>query len=114
MKAISMDLRKRIVEAYDAGEGTRQEIADRFMVSVHMVKKLLAQRRKLGSLESLRHRCGRKAKFNESDLEWLKETIEKRPDITLEELCKTFKKPCSTTTIFRTLRKIKSSYKKNS
>ncbi len=32
MKAISMDLRKRIVEAYDAGEGTRQEIADRFMV----------------------------------------------------------------------------------
>ena len=114
MKAISMDLRKRIVEAYDAGEGTRQEIADRFKVSVHMVKKLLAQRRKLGSLEILRHRCGRKAKFNESDLEWLKETIGKRPDITLEELCKAFKKPCSTTTIFRTLRKTKASYKKNS
>ncbi len=28
MKAISMDLRKRIVEPYDEGEGTRQEIAD--------------------------------------------------------------------------------------
>jgi len=37
MKAISMDLRKRIVETYDAGEGTRQEIADRFKVSIHMV-----------------------------------------------------------------------------
>jgi len=114
MKAISIDLRKRIVESYDAGEGTRQEIADRFKVSVHMVKKLLAQRRRLGSLEPQRHRCGRKAKFNESDLEWLKETIGKRPDITLEELCKDFKKPCSTTTIFRTLRKIKASYKKKS
>ena len=44
-----MDLRKRTVEAYDAGEGTRQEIAERFKVSVHMVKKLLSQRKKLGS-----------------------------------------------------------------
>ena len=105
---------KKIVEAYDEGEGTRQEIADRFKVSVHMVKKLLAQRRKLGSLEPQKHRCGRKAKFNESDLKWLKETIEKRPDITLEELRKAFNKPCTITTIFRTLQKIKSSYKKNS
>ena len=45
MKAISMDLRKRIVEAYDSGEGTRQEIADRFKVSIHLVKKLLLQKK---------------------------------------------------------------------
>jgi transposase len=58
MKAISMDLRKRIVESYDAGEGTRQEIADRFKVSIHMVK-LLSQRRKLGSLTLIQlKKCG--------------------------------------------------------
>ena len=113
MKPISMDLRKRIVEAYDAGEGTRQEIADRFKVSLHMVKKLLAQRRKLGSLEPQIHRCGRKAKFDESDLQWLQETVKQRPDITLDELRKAFKKPCGITTIFRALRKIQASYKKN-
>jgi transposase len=60
MKPISTDLRIRIVEAYGAGEGTRQEIADLFKVSLTMVKKLLAQRKKHGSLEPLNHRCGRK------------------------------------------------------
>jgi transposase len=114
MKAISMDLRKRIVETYDAGEGTRQEIADRFKVSIHMVKKLLSQRRKLGSLEPQNHLCGRKSMFNESDLEWLRETVRKRPDITLEELRQAFNKSCSITTIFKALRKIGASYKKNS
>ncbi len=77
-----------------------------------MVKKLLAQRKKLGSLAPLSHRCGNNAKFNYSELEWLKETIRKRPDATLKDLRKTFKKPCSTTTIFRALQKIKASYKK--
>jgi len=51
-----------------------------------MVKKLLFQRRKLGSLEPQNQRCGRKSIFDESDLEWLKETVRKRLDITLEEL----------------------------
>jgi len=35
MKPISIDLRKRIVEAYDAGEGTRQQIAEGFKVGTH-------------------------------------------------------------------------------
>ncbi len=69
MKIISMDLRKRIVETYNAGEVTRQKIADRFKFSVHMAKKL-------SRLEPLRHRCGRKAKFNKSDLEWLNKLLE--------------------------------------
>jgi len=57
-----MDLRKRIAEAYDEKEGIRQEVADRFKVSIYMVKKLLSQCRKQGSLEPQDHRCGRKAK----------------------------------------------------
>lgn len=35
---------------YDTKEGTRQEIADRFRVSLGMVKKLLLQRRKAGDI----------------------------------------------------------------
>lgn len=113
MKPISMDLRQRIVEAYDAGEGTRQEIAERFKVSVHMVKKLLVQRRNLGSIEPQRHLCGRKPKFKEQDLRWLKEAVSKRPDITLEELREAFAKPCCIATMFRALRQLRASYKKN-
>jgi transposase len=113
MKPISMDLRKRIVEAYDAGEGTRQEIAERFKVSVHMVKKLLSQRRKLGSLDPQVHRCGRKPLFEQQDYVWLQKAVAKQPDITLEELRGKISKPCCHMTIFRALRQLKASYKKN-
>ena len=42
-KPISLDLRERIVAACDAKEGTREEVAKRFKVSLGMVEKLLAQ-----------------------------------------------------------------------
>jgi transposase len=113
MKPISMDLRTRIIEAYDAGEGTRQQIADRFKVSLPMVKKLLAQRKKLGNLEPQNHRCGRKRILDEQDLTWLRETVEKKPDMTLEELTAACRKPCSIMTISRGLKQLGASYKKN-
>lgn len=45
MKPLSMDLRERILASYDAGEGTRQEVADRYKVSLGVVKKLLSRRK---------------------------------------------------------------------
>ena len=50
-KQISLDLRERIVAACDAQEGTREEVAKRFKVSLGMVKKLLAQRARTGDYE---------------------------------------------------------------
>ena len=50
MKTISLDLRERILAAYDADEGTREAVARRFRVSLGMVKKLLQQRHRLGDL----------------------------------------------------------------
>ena len=43
MKPLSIDLRQRIVQAYDAREGTKQQIAQRFAVSVGSGKKLKVQ-----------------------------------------------------------------------
>ena len=40
MATLSLDLRERILAAYDAGEGSREEVAHRFRVSLGMVKKL--------------------------------------------------------------------------
>ena len=37
-KTISLDLRERILAAYDADEGTREAVARRFRVSLGMVK----------------------------------------------------------------------------
>ena len=45
MKTLSVDLRQRILNSYDEGLGNRQEIADRYRVSLGMVKKLLVQRK---------------------------------------------------------------------
>ena len=112
MKTISIGLRERIVEAYDAKEGTRQEIADRFKVSLAMVKKLLEQRKRLGTLEPQNYRCGRKPILQEQDLEWLRQMVTKRPDITLEELRQACDKQCSIMTISRGLEQLGASLKK--
>ena len=40
-KTLSLDIRERILKAYDKGGVNRQEVADRFDVSLGMVKKLL-------------------------------------------------------------------------
>ena len=50
MHAYSTDLRQRVITACDAHDGTRQQIADRFCVSIHWVRKLLRQRRDTGSI----------------------------------------------------------------
>ncbi len=45
MKAYSIDLRQRAIDAYDAREGTQEQVAARFAVSTSGVYKLLHQRR---------------------------------------------------------------------
>ncbi len=107
MKPISIQERMVIVAACDAGEGTRKEIAERYNVSLGMVKKLLSQRKKLGILDPQNHRCGRKRILSEQDLLWLRKTVEQRQDLTLEKLCRAYKKPCSVMTISRGLQKLR-------
>ncbi len=60
MATLSLDLRQRIIKAYDRGDVTRDEVARRFEVSLGMVKKLLRQRSQIGTIEPLHHRSGRK------------------------------------------------------
>jgi transposase len=52
MKTISMDLRLRIVETYDEGKWTQEDVAKRFLVSLGLVKKLLMQRKRTGQIEA--------------------------------------------------------------
>jgi len=52
-------------------------MAERFKVSIPLVKKLLSQQRKQDSLEAQTHRCGRKPKIDAADRQWLREAVEK-------------------------------------
>jgi transposase len=55
MKAYSLDLRTRIVEAVARQVGSQGEVASRFGVSRTLVKKLLRQRRETGSVAPKPH-----------------------------------------------------------
>ncbi len=60
MRTLSLDLRERILASYDNDEGTREEIARRYRVSLGMVKKLLQQRRRSGDIAPASSFFGRK------------------------------------------------------
>lgn len=86
MKTLSLDLRERIVAAYDAGDATRETVAGRFRVSVGMVKKLLQQRRRLGEIGAQHHRAGRKPRILPAHRAQLRRHLAAKPDMTLAEL----------------------------
>jgi transposase len=86
MATLSRDLRERIVTAYDDGKGTRQQIAERYNVSLGMVKKLLQQRRRTGDIGARHCYSGAKPKITAKYERKLKRLVDKHPDMTLEEL----------------------------
>jgi transposase len=86
MKTLSLDLRERIVAAYDAGDATRETVAARFRVSLGMVKKLLQQRRRLGEIGPQHHRAGRKRRIVATHRAQLRRELAAKPDLTLAEL----------------------------
>ena len=66
MDAYSMDLRERVVAACDARDGTREQIAARFSVSVRWIRELLRRRRETGSIAPKPHGGGRPPAFDEA------------------------------------------------
>ena len=86
METYSMDLRERVVRAYDEKAGTQEEIARLFKVSVPWIKKLLRQRRQTGSIAPKPHGGGWTPKFSGKTLEQLKARVDHDPDATLQEL----------------------------
>jgi transposase len=79
-------MRERILAVYDRGEGTRQMVAKRFDVSLAFVKKLLSQRKRMGTIEPLYHRAGRTAKLEPEHGQRLRDEVKHKPDSTLGEL----------------------------
>lgn len=112
MKTLSLDLRERILDSYDGGEGTREEVARRFRVSLGMVKKLLAQRRRSGEIGARHHRSGRKPKLLAGHHLQMRVLLGKKPDLTLNELRAQTGLECTLPTIHRALAAMGLTYKK--
>lgn len=113
MATLSMDLRERIVAAYDRGDATRLEVAERFDVSEGMVKKLLQQRRRIGDIGPQHANSGAKGKLTPEHLERLACLVHAQPDLTLAALRDALGVQCTQQAIFYALRRMKLPLKKN-
>lgn len=112
MKTLSLDLRERILTAYDQEEGTREEVAQRFRVSLGMVKKLLQQRRRTGHIGPRHHHSGRKPLIVASHHAHLRVLLDRKPDLTLKELRAATGLRCTLPAIHYALQKLELTYKK--
>ena len=112
MRTISLDLRQRIVASYDQDEGTREEIAKRYRVSVGFVAKLLAQWRRTKDLAPRHRYSGRKPKLLGTHRRQLRALLAKKPDSTLQELQTALGVECTLPAIHYVLVSMGLTYKK--
>ena len=113
MEAYSLDLRKRVVQACDAGSETQLQIANRFEVSTAWIRKLLKQRRETGSIDPLPRGRGPQPKISGPRLKKLQALVEQHPDATLDELRRRMRMKCAKSTIYLALVRLGLSYKKS-
>lgn len=112
MRTTSLDLRERILAAYDNEEGSRAEIAHRFRVSLGMVKKLLQQRRRTGDIAPRHRYSGRKPMIVASHRGQLRALLVRKNDLTLKELREAAGLRCSLQALNVVLGKMGLTYKK--
>jgi len=113
MKSYSMDLRERVIGAYDQKVGTQEQVAERFGVSVPWIKKLLRRRRESGTLEPKPHGGGWEPKFSGEKLDRLKAMVAEDPDATLQELLDRSGVSGSIMAVHRALQRLKCRRKKS-
>jgi transposase len=87
MKAYSIDLRQKMVEAYAKGGISQRDLAKNFGVALSFVHKLLKRYRESGSVAPKQRTVQTPTKLNAEQLDVLRELVEAQPDATLAELC---------------------------
>jgi len=86
-RAYSDDLRRKLLEAHERGEGSLPELAKRFGVSEGWAFKISASRLRTGSMERpAGGKRGRKSRITPEAMEYLRSRVKRQPDRTLAEL----------------------------
>ncbi len=116
--AYSGDLRRRLIDAYEAKEGSQRQLAQRFKVSLSFVRNLLRHYRTNGQVEAKRRGGYRKPTISDEHLTIIKSLIEAKNDLLLSELCEHFLErtgiSVSVSTMHRAVQKLRLRRKKNS
>ena len=82
----SNDLRRKFLHAYDEGEGTLEELAEQFWVSLGWAKKVSARRTRTGATDVPVWRHGPESRVTAAVQQWMRERVGEQPDLTLREL----------------------------
>jgi len=102
-------LRKRVVSYVEEGRGTAVEASKLFKVSFKSVYTWIKQKREKGSLKPNKPSPTRRRKINKEDL---KKYVQEHPDHYLREIAVVFN--VSSGAIFKALKSMKVTFKKNS
>ena|SRR5262245_42780158 len=87
MAAYSIDLRQKILRAYERHLGSQRRIADLFGVSLAFVEKVLCQHRTTGDIAPKPHAGGQKPRLDAAAQAVVRRSVDDHPDATLEEWC---------------------------
>jgi len=87
---LSVDLRQRILTAYEAKEGSQRQLAERFKVSLSFIRDLMRHYRDTGSVQPKPHGGGAVAKLGKEQLPIIEALVKAQPDALLTELCERF------------------------
>jgi len=85
-RVYSNDLRRKLLEAHEQGQGTLEELAEEFRVSLGFAKKISAALRRTGRMERIEQRHGRINRVTPLVQQRLREWLRQKPDLTLGEL----------------------------
>ncbi len=83
---LSLDLRERIVAAYERGDLTRDQVAELFQVGRASVNRLVRRFRETGSVEPSAHGGGKPRKLTSRGEKALRGLLAEFPDATIPEL----------------------------
>jgi transposase len=86
MRAYSTDLRQRIVESYNAAEGSVREVAARFKVAARTVQNYLNLERETGGIAPRPHGGGPAPKLDDAGVQEVRAIVEEKNDRTLHEI----------------------------
>ncbi|MGF2039704.1 MAG: helix-turn-helix domain-containing protein [Nostoc sp. CmiVER01] len=114
----SEDLRRRVIAAWLAKEGSQRQVAQRFKVSLSFIRNLLRHYRESGRIEAKQRGGYQKPTIQDEHLSMIKSWVEEKNDLLLTELCDRFVEgtgiEVSITTMHRALEKLGLRCKKNS
>lgn len=113
MKPISIDLRKRVVAAYEGKGQSMGQIAQRFAMPKGTVQNIIEHYRATGGVVPHPQNPGRKPAFDGEAVRRLEADVDRHPDATLEELRERSGLRVSFVAVHNTLKKLGFTRKKS-